>query len=140
MDPARQACALWGHIFQKVLKGAGFLGSKEEGRTLECPSVEKEETSPQQVHYWEHGQGRKSGEKASPIVPKERGLCHPRPSLVFRAHGLPGACPFPELQSSKATSVLRNSAYENVFGAPIQSVRVFTLQACHPPEFDPPDL
>jgi hypothetical protein len=38
-----------GQAFWRVRLGGGE-------RTLECPSVEKEETSPQKVH-WEHGHG-----------------------------------------------------------------------------------
>lgn len=59
MTPARQACAWWGHSFQRVLEGDRLSGVRLGGgeRTLECPSVEKEEeTSPQKVH-WEHGHG-----------------------------------------------------------------------------------
>lgn len=83
--------------------------------------------------------GRKKWGKDKPCGSQIEG---PLPSLPIHpwfssVHGLPGACPFLELASSKASSVLRSSAYENVSGAQAQSVRAFALQACRP-EFDLP--
>lgn len=111
-------------------QGEGVLESKggnvrksSAGPPTECITARRESEL-------SRGQREKEvGRRQALQSPDRRTSAIPAHPWVSSARA-PWSPSFSETGSSKATSILSNSVYENAFGAQAQAGRAFTLQAC----------
>lgn len=130
VETARPACAQWDTFSGGT--GVSRLSGEEGGTAHTGMSRGGEEQSPASppLGTWPCGEGvschgakgERKGEGTQVLWSPNRGAsASPDHPWFCNVHGLPGACPFLELERSGTTSVLKSSAYENTFGDMVQS-------------------